>query len=157
MSSGADAGVRNLADLNQIAPNIEVSSANGTAPLANIYIRRRRPVHTGPNIDSGGRDQNQDGLTWGVLTGRCWTSTTSNSVQVLRGPQCSNIPRRRPGLHYQTRTSRRPSAAASATTDRADGNFMVNLPVTDSLWTAPHGRPSTAMATSRMFTTATST
>ncbi|MDH4042490.1 MAG: TonB-dependent receptor, partial [Gammaproteobacteria bacterium] len=27
-----DAGVRNLAQLNQIAPNIEVSSANGTAP-----------------------------------------------------------------------------------------------------------------------------
>ena len=49
-----NAGIKNLADLNQIAPNIEVASANGTAPLANIYIRGVGQRNTGANIDSGG-------------------------------------------------------------------------------------------------------
>ena len=48
-----EAGVRNLSDLNFIAPNIEVQSANGNAPLANIYIRGIGQRNTGPNIDSG--------------------------------------------------------------------------------------------------------
>jgi len=48
-----EAGVRNLSDLTSITPNIEVASANGTAPLANIYIRGVGQRNTGPNIDSG--------------------------------------------------------------------------------------------------------
>ena len=54
---GADAlresGVRNLSDLNQVIPNIEVADANGNAPPANIYIRGIGQRNTGPNIDSG--------------------------------------------------------------------------------------------------------
>ena len=48
-----DAGIRNLSDLNQIVPNIEVASANGSAPLANIYIRGVGQRNSGANIDSG--------------------------------------------------------------------------------------------------------
>ena len=81
-----DAGVRNLADLNQIAPNIEVSSANGTAPLANIYIRGIGQRNTGPNIDSGVGiyiDQVYIGRPDGALL----DIYDIQSVQVLRGPQ----------------------------------------------------------------------
>ena len=48
-----DAGVRNLKDLNAIAPNLDVHEANGTAPLANIYIRGIGQRNTEVNIDSG--------------------------------------------------------------------------------------------------------
>ena len=48
-----EAGIRNLSDLNQIAPNIEVASANGNAPLANIFIRGVGARNTGVNVDSG--------------------------------------------------------------------------------------------------------
>ena len=33
-----DAGIQNLADLNQIAPNIEVSSANGSARWSDLVV-----------------------------------------------------------------------------------------------------------------------
>jgi hypothetical protein len=49
----SEACVRNLSDLNSITPNIEVASTNGTAPLANIYIRGVGQRNTDPNIDSG--------------------------------------------------------------------------------------------------------
>ena len=48
-----EAGVRNLADLNTLAPNIDVVEANGSAPLASVYIRGVGQRNTGENIDSG--------------------------------------------------------------------------------------------------------
>ena len=81
-----DAGIRNLADLNQIAPNIEVSSANGTAPLANIYIRGVGQRNTGPNIDSGVGIY-IDEVYIGRPDGALLDIYDIQSVQVLRGPQ----------------------------------------------------------------------
>src|SRR5690606_28855287 len=48
-----EAGVRNLADLNSLAPNIDVVEANGAAPLASVYIRGVGQRNSGENIDSG--------------------------------------------------------------------------------------------------------
>ena len=81
-----EAGIRNLADLNQIAPNIEVSSANGTAPLANIYIRGVGQRNTGPNIDSGVGIY-IDEVYIGRPDGALLDIYDIQSVQVLRGPQ----------------------------------------------------------------------
>ena len=81
-----DAGVRNLAQLNQIVPNIEVSSANGTAPLANIYIRGVGQRNTGPNIDSGVGIY-IDEVYVGRPDGALLDIYDVQSVQVLRGPQ----------------------------------------------------------------------
>lgn len=135
-----DAGVRNLAQLNQIAPNIEVSSANGTAPLANIYIRGVGQRNTGPNIDSG----------VGIYIDEVYVSRPDGalldiydiqSVQVLRGPQgtlfgknttagalvfTTNSPTEEFELELGTRLGNY---------DRHDGNFVINTPLTDTLWT----------------------
>tara|TARA_R110001592_G_scaffold363393_2_gene687349 strand:- start:2066 stop:4474 length:2409 start_codon:yes stop_codon:yes gene_type:complete len=135
-----DAGVRNLADLNQIAPNIEVSSANGTAPVANIYIRGIGQRNTGPNIDSG----------VGIYIDEVYVSRPDGalldiydmqSVQVLRGPQGTLFGKNTTGGALVF-TTNRPIDEFEASVggrlgnyDRHDGNFMVNVPIAENLWT----------------------
>jgi iron complex outermembrane receptor protein len=135
-----DAGVRNLADLNQIAPNIEVSTANGTAPLANIYIRGVGQRNTGPNIDSGVGIY-IDEVYVGRPDGALLDIYDIQSVQVLRGPQGTLFGKNTTGGALVF-TTNRPGDEFEASLggrfgnyNRADGNFMVNLPVTDTLWT----------------------
>jgi iron complex outermembrane receptor protein len=135
-----DAGVRNLADLNQIAPNIEVSSANGTAPLANIYIRGIGQRNTGPNIDSGVGIYIDD-VYIGRPDGALLDIYDIQSVQVLRGPQGTLFGKNTTGGALVF-TSNRPQDEFEASLgvrlgnyDRQDGSFMINLPVTDKLWT----------------------
>ena len=135
-----DAGVRNLADLNQIAPNIEVSSANGTAPVANIYIRGIGQRNTGPNIDSG----------VGIYIDEVYVSRPDGalldiydmqSVQVLRGPQGTLFGKNTTGGALVF-TTNRPIDEFEASVggrlgnyDRHDGSFMVNVPIAENLWT----------------------
>ena len=135
-----DAGVRNLADLNQIAPNIEVSSANGSAPSANIYIRGIGQRNTGPNIDSG----------VGIYIDEVYVSRPDGalldiydmqSVQVLRGPQGTLFGKNTTGGALVF-TTNRPIDEFEASVggrlgnyDRHDGSFMVNVPVAENLWT----------------------
>lgn len=135
-----EAGVRNLADLNSITPNIEVSSANGTAPLANIYIRGVGQRNTGPNIDSGVGIY-IDGVYAGRPDGALLDIHDIQSVQVLRGPQGTLFGKNTTGGALVF-TSNRPvdqfEASAGARVgnfDRLDGSFMVNVPVTDRVWT----------------------
>ncbi|MBP6724049.1 MAG: TonB-dependent receptor [Halioglobus sp.] len=135
-----DAGVRNLAQLNQIVPNIEVSSANGTAPLANIYIRGVGQRNTGPNIDSGVGIY-IDGVYVGRPDGALLDIYDIQSVQVLRGPQGTLFGKNTTGGALVF-TTNRPGEEFEASLggrvgnyDRADGNFMVNVPLTDTLFT----------------------
>jgi iron complex outermembrane receptor protein len=139
-----DAGVRNLADLNQIAPNIEVSSANGTAPLANIYIRGIGQRNTGPNIDSGVGIY-IDGVYVGRPDGALLDIYDIQSVQVLRGPQGTLFGKNTTGGALVF-TSNRPTDEFEASLggrvgnyDRHDGSFVLNLPATDKLWTRLSG------------------
>jgi len=135
-----DAGVRNLAQLNQIVPNIEVSSANGTAPLANIYIRGVGQRNTGPNIDSGVGIY-IDGVYVGRPDGALLDIYDIQSVQVLRGPQGTLFGKNTTGGALVF-TTNRPGEEFEASVggrlgnyDRYDGNFMVNVPLTDTLFT----------------------
>jgi iron complex outermembrane recepter protein len=135
-----DAGVRNLADLNQIAPNIEVSSANGTAPLANIYIRGIGQRNTGPNIDSGVGIY-IDEVYIGRPDGALLDIYDMQSVQVLRGPQGTLFGKNTTGGALVF-TTNRPVDEFEASVggrlgnyDRHDGSFMVNVPLAENLWT----------------------
>jgi len=135
-----DAGVRNLAELNQIAPNIEVSSANGTAPLANIYIRGVGQRNTGPNIDSGVGIY-IDEVYVGRPDGALLDIYDIQSVQVLRGPQGTLFGKNTTGGALVF-TTNRPTDEFEASLgvrlgnyDRHDGNFMLNVPILDNLWT----------------------
>lgn len=135
-----EAGVRNLADLNEIAPNIEVSSANGTAPLANIYIRGVGQRNTGPNIDSGVGIY-IDGVYVGRPDGALLDIYDIQSVQVLRGPQGTLFGKNTTGGALLF-TTNRPVAEFEASAgarvgnyDRLDGNFMLNLPLSERVWT----------------------
>jgi len=135
-----DAGVRNLADLNQIAPNIEVSSANGTAPLANIYIRGVGQRNTGPNIDSGVGIY-IDEVYVGRPDGALLDIYDIQSVQVLRGPQGTLFGKNTTGGALVFTTNRPEDefdfsvGGRFGNYNRADGNFMVNVPLTDTVWT----------------------
>jgi iron complex outermembrane receptor protein len=135
-----DAGVRNLAQLNQIVPNIEVSSANGTAPLANIYIRGVGQRNTGPNIDSGVGIY-IDEVYVGRPDGALLDIYDIQSVQVLRGPQGTLFGKNTTGGALVF-TTNRPGEEFEAALggrvgnyDRLDGNAMVNVPLTDNLFT----------------------
>ncbi|HAN28832.1 MAG TPA: TonB-dependent receptor, partial [Haliea salexigens] len=81
-----EAGVRNLADLNTLAPNIDVVEANGSAPLASVYIRGVGQRNTGENIDSGVGIYIDD-VYLGRPDGALLDLNDIQSVQVLRGPQ----------------------------------------------------------------------
>ncbi|MEH6634644.1 MAG: TonB-dependent receptor [Halioglobus sp.] len=139
-----DAGVRNLADLNQIVPNIEVSTANGTAPLASIYIRGVGQRNTGINIDSGVGIY-IDGVYLGRPDGALLDIVDVQSVQVLRGPQGTLFGKNTTGgaLVFTTNKPVEEFEASLGTRvgnySRLDGDFMLNVPIADQLWTRVSG------------------
>jgi iron complex outermembrane receptor protein len=139
-----DAGIRNLSDLNQIAPNIEVSSANGNAPLANIYIRGVGQRNTGANIDSGVGIY-IDEIYVGRPDGGLLDLNDIQSVQVLRGPQGTLFGKNTTGGALVFSTNKPVDEFEGSVGvrvgnyDRLDADFVVNLPLTDSLWTRVSG------------------
>ena len=139
-----DAGIRNLSNLNQIAPNIEVSSANGNAPAANIYIRGVGQRNTGVNIDSGVGIY-LDGVYLGRPDGALLDINDMQSVQVLRGPQ-GTLFGKNTTAGALVFTSNKPVdefeglvGTRVGNYERLDGDFMLNVPVTDQLWTRLSG------------------
>jgi iron complex outermembrane receptor protein len=132
-----EAGVRNLADLNQIAPNIEVQSANGNAPLANIYIRGIGQRNTGPNIDSGVGIYIDD-VYIGRPDGALLDLNDIASVQVLRGPQGTLFGKNTTGGALVFTTNRPTDEFAGSVEmrvgnyDRLDGSVMLNMPLSDN-------------------------
>ncbi len=139
-----DAGVRNLADLNQIAPSIDVASANGNAPLANVYIRGVGQRNSGANIDSGVGIYIDDVYS-GRPDGALLDLNDIQSVQVLRGPQGTLFGKNTTGGALVF-TTNRPTDEFEGSVgvrvgnyNRLDGDFVLNLPVTDNLWTRLSG------------------
>jgi iron complex outermembrane receptor protein len=143
-----EAGVRNLADLNTVVPNIEVSSANGTAPLANIYIRGIGQRNTGPNIDSGVGIY-IDEVYLGRPDGALLDIYDIQSLQVLRGPQGTLFGKNTTGGALLFTTNRPidefdlSAGIRVGNFDRLDGQFMLNVPLTDNLWTRLSGSTTT--------------
>ncbi|MBT4518960.1 MAG: TonB-dependent receptor [Halieaceae bacterium] len=139
-----DAGVRNLSDLNQLAPNIEVASANGSAPLANVYIRGVGQRNTGANLDSGVGIY-IDEVYVGRPDGALLDINDIASVQVLRGPQGTLFGKNTTGGALVFTTNRPVDefqgsvAARIGNFDRLDANFVVNLPLSDTLWMRASG------------------
>jgi iron complex outermembrane receptor protein len=138
------AGIRNLSDLNQIAPNIEVASANGNAPLANIFIRGVGQRNTGINIDSGVGIY-IDGVYVSRPDGALLDLVDIQSVQVLRGPQGTLFGKNTTGgalvftTNKPTEEFEGMAGVRVGNYDRLDGDLVLNIPVTDQLWTRLSG------------------
>lgn len=131
-----EAGVRNLADLNTIAPNIEIQAGNGNAGVANIYIRGIGQRNTGPNIDSGVGIYIDD-VYLGRPDGGLLDVNDVASIQVLRGPQGTLFGKNTTGGALVF-TTNRPSEefegsveARVGNYDRLDASMMLNVPLTD--------------------------
>ena len=135
-----DAGINNLADLNQIAPNMDVALANGTAPLANVYIRGVGQRNTGANIDSGVGIYIDD-VYVGRPDGGLLDLNDVQSVQVLRGPQGTLFGKNTTGGALVFTTNKPVDEFEGklglrvGNYDRIDGDAVVNIPLTDNLWT----------------------
>ena len=141
LSAGAlrDAGVRNLKDLNGVAPNIDVHEANGTAPLANIYIRGVGQRNTEVNIDSGVGIY-VDEVYIGRPDGALLDLNDIQSVQVLRGPQGTLFGKNTTGGALVF-TTNRPEEEFEGSLEARVGNYdrldiagVLNVPLTDTLW-----------------------
>ncbi|MCB1699690.1 MAG: TonB-dependent receptor [Pseudomonadales bacterium] len=139
-----DAGVKNLSNLNQIAPNIEVQSANGNSGAANIYIRGVGQRNTGPNIDSGVGIY-LDGVYIGRPDGALLDVVDMQSVQVLRGPQ-GTLFGKNTTAGALVFTTNKPTdefegqvGTRVGNYDRLDGDVMLNVPLLDDLWTRLSG------------------
>ncbi|TDG15007.1 TonB-dependent receptor [Seongchinamella unica] len=135
-----DAGVRNLADLNQVVPNIEVAAGNGNAGIANVYIRGVGQRNSGANIDSGVGIY-IDGMYLGRPDGALLDLNDIQSVQVLRGPQGTLFGKNTTGgaLVFTTNPPNDEFEASIGgrvgNYDRLDADLMVNVPITGSLFT----------------------
>ncbi len=134
-----EAGIRNLRDLNEVAPNIDVHQANGTAPLANIYIRGVGQRNTEVNIDSGVGIYIDD-VYIGRPDGAMLDLLDVSSVQVLRGPQGTLFGKNTTGgaLVFTTNKPTDSFGGAIETRvgnyDRLDVGGVLNVPISDSLW-----------------------
>lgn len=135
-----EAGVRNLSDLNEIAPNIEVQAGNGNAGgIANIYIRGIGQRNTGPNIDSGVGIYIDD-VYLGRPDGGLLDINDIQSVQVLRGPQGTLFGKNTTGGALVF-TTNRPTDEFEGSVEARVGNYdrldvagVLNVPLTDSLY-----------------------
>ena len=139
-----EAGVRNLADLNQVVPNIEVATGNGNAGLANIYIRGVGQRNSGANIDSG-VGLYIDGVYVGRPDGALLDLNDIQSVQVLRGPQGTLFGKNTTGGALVF-TTNKPSdefegmvGIRAGNYDRLDGDLVLNVPITGTLFTRLSG------------------
>ncbi|MEP4147395.1 MAG: TonB-dependent receptor [Halioglobus sp.] len=139
-----EAGIRNLSDLNQVVPNIEVAAGNGNSGIANIYIRGVGQRNSGANIDSGVGIY-IDGVYVGRPDGALLDINDVQSVQVLRGPQGTLFGKNTTGGALVF-TSNPPVdefeglvGVRVGNYDRADADLMLNVPITDSLFTRLSG------------------
>jgi iron complex outermembrane receptor protein len=139
-----EAGIRNLSDLNQVVPNIEVADANGNAGLANIYIRGVGQRNSGANVDSGVGIY-IDGIYVGRPDGALLDVNDIQSIQVLRGPQGTLFGKNTTGGALVFTTNKPVEefeafvGARVGNYDRLDADFMLNVPLTDNLFTRLSG------------------
>lgn len=134
-----EAGVHNLADLNYLAPSIEVDAGSGSAPLANIYIRGVGQRNTGANIDSGVGIYIDD-VYVGRPDGALLDLNDIQSLQILRGPQGTLFGKNTTGGALVF-TTNKPSDEFEGSLglrvgnyDRLDADFVLNVALTDALW-----------------------
>jgi iron complex outermembrane recepter protein len=79
-------GIRDMADLTRVVPNVDMYAGNGTTGSANVFIRGIGARNTGVNFDSGVGIY-VDGVYVSRADGAILDNVDIQSVQVLRGPQ----------------------------------------------------------------------
>ncbi len=134
-----EAGINNLHELNNVIPNMDVQSGNGSSRVASIYIRGVGQRNTGVQIDSGVGIY-IDEVYLGRPDGALLDINDIQSVQVLRGPQGTLFGKNTTGGALVF-TSNRPIDEFEGSVEarvgnygRLDGGGVLNIPITDSLW-----------------------
>lgn len=136
----AEAGIAGMGDLNNIVPGIDVQSGNGSSGKVNVFIRGVGQRNTGVNLDSG-VGVYLDGVYIARSDGGLLDINDTQSVQVLRGPQGTLFGKNTTGgaLVYQTN---RPGEEFEGSLlvrlgeyNRRDAQGMINIPLTDNLFT----------------------
>jgi len=133
-------GMRNIADLTKVVPNVDMYTGNGTGGAGNVFVRGVGARNTGVNFDSGVGIY-VDGVYVSRPDGAILDNVDLQSVQVLRGPQGTLFGKNTTGgaILY---TTNKPNEefegnieARIGNFDRLDGKFTVNIPVNDTLMT----------------------
>ena len=133
-----EAGIRNLANLREVVPNIDVQEGTGSTGAANIFIRGVGARNTGANFDSGVGIY-LDGIYLSRPDGALLDNIDIQSVQVLRGPQGTLFGKNTTGgavLYTTNKPSENLEGNAEVRVgnyDRLDGKFTINVPLVDNL------------------------
>jgi len=135
-----EAGIGNLGDLGQVVPNMDVVNGNGTSGKGSIFIRGVGQRNTGIQIDSGVGIYLDD-VYIARADGALLDTTDIASVQVLRGPQGTLFGKNTTGGAVLFKTNRPQEKfegkvmARAGNYDRSDVEVVVNVPLTDTLFT----------------------
>ena len=135
-----EAGIRNLSDFGQVVPNMDVVNGNGTSGKGSIFIRGVGQRNAGVQVDSGVGIYLDD-VYIGRADGALLDTTDIASVQVLRGPQGTLFGKNTTGGAVLFNTNRPREEfegkimARVGNYDRTDGELVLNIPVTDTVFT----------------------
>ncbi|NND68300.1 MAG: TonB-dependent receptor [Halioglobus sp.] len=129
-------GMRDIADLRKVAPNVDLYDGNGTGGAGNVFIRGVGARNTGVNFDSGVGIY-VDGVYVSRPDGAVLDNVDIQSVQVLRGPQGTLFGKNTTGgaILY---TTNKPIEEFEAKAEvrlgnynQQDGKLTVNVPLVD--------------------------
>ncbi|MFT6052206.1 MAG: iron complex outermembrane receptor protein [Halioglobus sp.] len=129
-----DLGLRDITDLREVVPNVDVSDGNGTSGAGSIFIRGIGARNTGVNFDSG-VGLYVDNVYVSRPDGAVLDNLDLQSVQVLRGPQGTLFGKNTTGgaILY---TTNKPvdifeghAEVRVGNYDRLDGKLTVNMPL----------------------------
>ena len=129
-----DLGMRDIADLRKVAPNVDLYAGNGTTGAGNAFIRGVGARNTGVNFDSGVGIY-IDGVYVSRPDGAILDNVDLQSIQVVRGPQGTLFGKNTTGgaiLYTTNRPNEEFEGRASGRVgnfDQLDGKFTVNIPL----------------------------
>jgi iron complex outermembrane receptor protein len=129
-------GLRDIADLTRVVPNVDMYTGNGTTGAGNVFIRGVGARNTGVNYDSGVGIY-VDGVYVSRADGAVLDNVDLQSVQVLRGPQGTLFGKNTTGgaiLYTTNRPNEEFSGHAEARAgnyNQLDGKLTVNVPLID--------------------------
>jgi len=127
-------GLRNIADLSRVVPNVDMYTGNGTTGSGNVFIRGVGARNTGVNFDSGVGIY-VDGVYVSRADGAVMDNVDVQSVQVLRGPQGTLFGKNTTGGAFLY-TTNRPDAEYGGHAqvrvgnyDQLDSQLTLNVPL----------------------------
>ncbi len=130
----AELGVRDIADLTKVVPNVDMYTGNGTTGAGNVFIRGVGARNTGVNFDSGVGIY-VDGVYLSRPDGAVLDNVDLQSVQVLRGPQGTLFGKNTTGgaiLYTTNKPNEEYEGNAEIRVgnfDQLDGKLTLNIPL----------------------------